>query len=195
MMDRGNRILWSCIAAGLLAVGVAGLLAGVDGIGSGAGQTTLLPRQGVHLWQQAGTGGLAGLAAVGLALSLCGALLVRAQLVSGRPRTAGLELPSHPDGPPALRGRTAVSGPTIERGFERDLRRMPSVRGARVRMSGSPGRLLVVARIEVVADANIQRLQRDIRNAIDRLTVTNGAPPGAIDVTIRLQGRRVPRVA
>jgi hypothetical protein len=195
MMDRGNRILWSCIAAGLLAVGIAGLLAGLDVIGSGAGRTTLLPQQGVRLWQQAGTGGLAGLAAVGLALSVCGALLVRAQLASGRPGTAGLEVPSHPDGPPARRGRTAVSGPTIERGFERDLRRIPSVRGARVRMSGSAGRLLIVARIDVVADADIQGLQGDIRNAIGRLTVTNGAPPGAIDVTIRLHGRRVPRVA
>ena len=195
MMDRGNRVLWSCIAAGLLAVGVAGLLAGVDVMGSGAGQTTLLPQQGVHLWQQAGTGGLAGLAAVGLALSLCGALLLRAQLASGRPGAAGLAVSSHPDGPPAQRGRTAVSGPTIERGFERDLRRLPSVQGARVRMSGSAARLLIVARIDVVADASIQGLQRDIRDAIGRLAVTNGAPPGAIDVTIRLRERRVPRVA
>jgi hypothetical protein len=195
MMDRGNRILWSCIAAGLLAVGVAGLLAGMDVIGSGAGQTTLLPRQGVHLWQQAGTGGLAGLAAVGLALSLCGALLMRAQRASGRPGTAGLEVPPHPDGSPAQRGSTAVSGPTIERGFERDLRRIPSVQGARVRMSGSAGRPIIVARIDVVADANIQGLQRDVRSAIGRFTVTNGAPPGAVDVTIRLHGRRVPRVA
>jgi hypothetical protein len=194
-MDRGNRILWGCIAAGLLAAGVAGLLAEVDVIGSGAGQTTLLPHQGVRLWQQAGTGGLAGLAAAGLALGLCGALLLRAQLASGRQGSTGLELPSHPDGQPAQRGRTSVSGPTIERGFERDLRRLPSVQGARVRMSGGAGRLLVVARIDVVADASIQGLQQDIRTAIGRLTVTNGAPPGAIDVTIRLQGRRVPRVA
>jgi hypothetical protein len=195
MMDRCNRILWSCIAVAVLAVGVIGLLAGMDVIRSGSGHTTLLPQQGVRLWQQAGTGALAGLAAVGLALSLGGALLVRAQLASGRPGTAGLEVPSHPDGPPARRGRTAVCGSTIERGFERDLRRIPSVQRARVRMSGSAGRLLIVARIDVVADANIQGLQGDIRNAIDRLTSTNGAPPDAIDVTIRLHGRRVPRVA
>jgi hypothetical protein len=195
MMDRGNRILWSCIAVALLAVGLAGLLAGMDVVGSGSGQTTLLPQQVVRLWQQAGTGALAELAAAGLALSLCGALLVRAQLASGRLGTAGLEVPSHPDGPPAQRGRTAVSGPTIERGFERDLRRIPSVQGARVRMSGGAGRLIIVARIDVVADANIQSLQGAIRHAIGRLTVTNGASPGAVDVTIRLHGRRVPRVA
>jgi hypothetical protein len=195
MMDRGNRILWSCVAVALLAVGVAGLLAGMDVIGSGSGQTTLLPQQGVRLWQQAGTGGLAGLAAAGLALSLSGALLVRAQLAFGRPGGAGLEVPSHLGGPPAQRGRTAVTGPTIERGFERDLRRIPSVQGAKVRMSGSTGRLLTVARVDVVADADIPGLRRDIRNAIGRLTVTHGAPPGAVDVTIRLHARRVPRVA
>jgi hypothetical protein len=195
MMDRGNRILWSCIALALLAVGVAGLLAGMDVIGRGSGRTTLLPPQGVRLWQQAGTGDLAGLAAVGLGLSLGGALLVRAQLASGRPRAAGLEMPSHLGGPPAQRGRTAVTGPTIERGFERDLRRLPSVQGARVRMSGGAGRLLIAARIDVAADADIQGLQRDFRNAIGRLTVTNGASPAAVDVTIRLHGRRVPRVA
>jgi hypothetical protein len=194
MMDRGNRILWSCIAVVLLAVGVAGLLAGMDVIGPGSGRTTLLPHPGVRLWQQAGTGGLAGLAAVGLGLSLSGALLVRAQLALGRPRAAGLEVPSHLGGPPAQRGRTAVTGPIIERGFERDLRRLPSVQGARVRMSGA-GRLLVAARIDVAADADIQGLQRDIRHAIGRLTVTNGASPAAVDVTIRLHGHRVPRVA
>jgi hypothetical protein len=195
MMDRGNRILWSCIAVALLAVGVAGLLAGMDVIGPASGRTTLLPHQGVRLWQQAGTGGLAGLVAAGLGLSLGGALLARAQLVSGRPRAAGLEVPSQPGGPPAQRGRTAVTGPAIERGFERDLRRLPTVQGARVRMSGSAGRLLIVTRIDVAADADIQDLQRDVRNAIGRLTVTNGASPAAVDVTIRLHGHRVPRVA
>jgi hypothetical protein len=62
-------------------------------------------------------------------------------------------------------------------------------------MSGGAGRLLVAARIDAAADADIQGLQRDIQNAIGRLTVTNGASPAAVDVTIRLHGRRVPRVA
>jgi hypothetical protein len=190
MMELGNRVLWSLVAAALLAVGIAGLLAGSGVIGMSAQHTTLLPQAGVHLWQQGGIGALVGLSAVGAVLSLCGAMLVRAQLRTAGPAMADLVVPSRSDGARAERGRTAVSGGTIATGFQRDLRRIPSVQGARVRMSGDVARPLVRARIDVVAGADLQDLREEVRQSIARLAATSGAAPVALDVTLRLRAQR-----
>jgi hypothetical protein len=197
-LDRRNRIRWALIGAALLAVGVAGLLAGAGVFGRSAKHKPLLTEWVVRRWHDWYPGDLAVAGVLALLLAWYGWRLLRTELRSGdgRPQMANYDY--RPGGrwrPESFRGRTMVRSVAIKKGTRRALQRVIGVQSAVVGLFGNPERPELRTRLDVDSSTDLEPLRSGVTATIERLERTTGIPPRMADVTIRLVERKRPRVS
>jgi hypothetical protein len=111
------------------------------------------------------------------------------------PRAAWPVNPAHTPGP----GATAASAPAggtlrvdsavLRRALTRDVRALPGVRHAEIRLSGGAAAPHLQVWLVVEPRAELAAVHRDLDLAVARFTETTGLPAHVIDVTVRIADR------
>jgi hypothetical protein len=197
-MDRRNRVRLALLGLLLLAVGVAGLLAGADLFEAPAAGSPVLPGWLVARWDRYDPWNLVAVGIAALLLAWYGWRFVRAQCRRGGGRAPMGDLEyraAEPGRQDAGRGRTTVRAAAISRGAEATLERVRGVERAIVGLFGSPYEPELRARLDVDASADLTQVRSNVDAALERLATTTGMPPRSADITLRLVERQQARVS
>ncbi|MGA3565482.1 hypothetical protein [Melissospora conviva] len=186
MTDAGRRVLWTCLALILTALGGTvlavgtGLLAGTDP------QAALLWSGLRRFWQDAGGWAPAAVLLLALLAVAVGWLLLQSQW--RRPAAdadADLVLRAVPGGRPTGPGWTRLRAGVLTDGLERDLIRCPPVRSARVTLLGAPPDPQVHIDLWVSETAPLPAVRDHVCAAVARFSETSGWQPARLDITAR----------
>lgn len=164
-MDRFNRILWVILAFALSTLGVLGAVASLGGMAGTDTDSPLLWSALLRRWRENADAAGWALAAAGILLAVLGALLIRAQL--RRRGGPGLHLTLDRDRaePDQRRGTTTVAAAALTGALQRDLAALPDVTRARVRLTGEPTDLHVLAGVHVRSDTELEHSAKACRPA------------------------------
>lgn len=173
MSNAAHRLLWTVLGLLLVAGGGSALAAG------GGGDAPLLGAAVLRWWR-------AGTPASALAVAVGGLLLA---LAGWRLLVATLRVPDRLEGTlarPADGGRTRVAGVVLTGALERDVRRAPGTRDARVVLTGPVARPDVWVEVRLAPYAELAVVRAHVDAAVRRFAATVGCRPAHLDVTALL---------
>ena len=189
-MDAANRVLWTIIGVLLIAAGGLTAAASVGWLPGVNTDSPLLWSELIEQWRAWDPWALLIVVGVAAILAWLGWRLTRGQLRrSGGPALPDLAIDA-PDG----RGRTVVGRSTLTDATEQDLRHIPGVQRAAVRLLGEHDGPELRARLDVGADATLPALAPHVADTLSRFSATSGLGPELVDVTVKLDDRSARRV-
>jgi hypothetical protein len=193
-----NRLLWTIIAALLLAGGLFGLLAGTGALPTVDRQSTVLTPQVISAWNSNETLATTLTIVGGVLLALVGLLMLRVLLRRpGGPTIGDLEVQQWPEPvaaeplPVERAGRTTVTSRALHHALRRDLETSRQIRRAGIRLTGPTHHPQLEVRLAVLPGADIVRVADHLDQAIDRFATTSGVRPDIADVNVRIPERTI----
>jgi hypothetical protein len=180
--NAAHRLLWTVLALVLLAAGGTALAVGTGRLPGG--DAPLLGAGALEWWRTGAPWSPLAAAVGGLLLALLGQrLLVAALRVPGR-LTGTLARPGTGG------GRTRVPSGVLTAALERDLRRAPTTRAARVVLTGPVTRPDLWVELRLAPYAEIAAARDQVDAAVRRFTATLGCRPAHLDVTALVDEQR-----
>ena len=186
MTDAGHRVLWTCLALLLTALGGTVLAVGT-GLPAGTDPQAPLLWTGLRrFWHDAAGWGPPVLLLIALLAVAAGAFLLHREWRRPVADADGdLVLRAVPGGRPTGPGWTRLRGGVLTDGLEQDLIRCPPVRGARVTLLGAPPDPQLHIDLRVSETAPLPAVRDHVCAAVARFGETSGWRPSRLDITAR----------